>query len=202
MRQAFRHLTSISSARNAAAFGSITPMRPDRIALRVPYDAGLVPVLKSIPGHRWHPEDKVWSFPASEERLGQLIHLLRGKNVTIDPALRAEFKLEPQLNSKERSSPVQANAPIIELVRNQLRLKNYSPKTIKSYCSCVRHFGEYASPRRLEEMASEEIRAYLLHLIEEEKYAAASSEKRTETARHLDTGGGSLSVSSYGKSET
>ena len=48
----------------------------DVYVIRFPYDRQLIYILKSIPGHKWDPENKYWTIPL--DRLGFLISQLRG----------------------------------------------------------------------------------------------------------------------------
>jgi len=63
---------------------------------------------------------------------------------------------------------------LFETVRREMRLRNYSHKTAKAYLSCLRSFVKYFRPKHPRELAEADLRAYLLHLIEQEKYAAAT----------------------------
>jgi hypothetical protein len=44
---------------------------------------------------------------------------------------------------------------LLETLRQELRLRNYSSKTIKGYTSCARKFVRYFSPRHPRELGSE-----------------------------------------------
>lgn len=59
-------------------------------------------------------------------------------------------------------------------VRNELRLRNYSYKTIKCYLSCLRAFVNYFKPKHPRNISNEEIRKYLLFLIEDKKWQAST----------------------------
>ena len=61
-----------------------------------------------------------------------------------------------------------------ETVRREMRLRNYSPKTIKSYLSCLRSFVNYFQPRHPRTLSGEDIKAYLLYLIEKKQYTAGT----------------------------
>ena len=72
-----------------------------------------------------------------------------------------------------------------EKVRQELRLRNYSHKTIKSYLSCLRSFVKYFSPKHPRQINEEEIRKYLLYLIEEKKLAAGTVNQVFNALRFL-----------------
>ena len=72
-----------------------------------------------------------------------------------------------------------------ETVRNEMRLRNYSHKTIKSYLSCLRLFNKYIAPKRPREVSENEIRNLLLFLIEERKFSASSVNQVFNALRFL-----------------
>ena len=74
---------------------------------------------------------------------------------------------------------------LLETLRQELRLRNYSPKTIKGYTSCVRKFVRYFSPRHPRELGSEDIRKYLMYLFEESHLAPASVSQALNAIRFL-----------------
>lgn len=54
-------------------------------------------------------------------------------------------------------------------VRAALCGRNYDPKTIKAYKSCLLAFVRFFAPRHPRELTEEDIRAYLLHVIQEQQ---------------------------------
>jgi len=63
---------------------------------------------------------------------------------------------------------------LFEVLTEELRLRNYSPKTIKAYKSCIRAFVQYFSPRHPRELQAEDIRRYLVHLLTEKRRPAGT----------------------------
>jgi site-specific recombinase XerD len=61
-----------------------------------------------------------------------------------------------------------------ETVRQEMRLRNYSSKTIKSYLSCLRLLVKYIQPQHPRNINNEDIRNFLLYLIEEKNFASSS----------------------------
>ena len=73
----------------------------------------------------------------------------------------------------------------LESVRRELRLRNYSQKTIKAYKSCLRSFVGFFSPRHPRDLSEGDLRNYLMHLIEQEKLAAGSVNQVINALRFL-----------------
>ncbi len=61
-----------------------------------------------------------------------------------------------------------------DTVRREMRLRNYSQKTIKAYLSCLRSFVRYFYPRHPRTLSEDDVRNYLLHLLIKEKHAAST----------------------------
>jgi integrase/recombinase XerD len=72
-----------------------------------------------------------------------------------------------------------------ETVRRELRLRNYSHKTAKAYLSCLRSFVKYFRPRHPRELTNADIRGYLLHMIEDDGYAAGTVNQTFNALRFL-----------------
>jgi len=72
-----------------------------------------------------------------------------------------------------------------EKVREELSLRNYSHKTIKSYLSCLRSFLKYFYPKHPRYITNDEIKKYLLHLIEEKNWAASTVNQTFNALRFL-----------------
>lgn len=62
---------------------------------------------------------------------------------------------------------------LFETVRQEMRLRNYSPKTIKAYRSCIRSMIRFFSPRHPRDLNNSDLRRYVIHLVEIEEHSAA-----------------------------
>jgi len=58
------------------------------IIVSFPYDPLLIATAKTIPGHKWHPAEKHWSFPNTDETVGKILKVFEGEELHLDPALR------------------------------------------------------------------------------------------------------------------
>jgi len=59
---------------------------------------------------------------------------------------------------------------LFETVRKEMQLRNYSDKTIKAYESNIRNFVRYFRPRHPRELTDQDIREYLIYLLQEKQY--------------------------------
>ncbi len=58
-----------------------------RIIVSFPYDPLLVTKVKTIDGRKWHPVEKYWSFPNTDETLEKILKVFGDENIQIDHSL-------------------------------------------------------------------------------------------------------------------
>lgn len=58
-----------------------------RITVVFQYDPLRVQKVKTIEDRKWHPEEKHWSFPSSDEILEKILKVFEGEEIQIDPTL-------------------------------------------------------------------------------------------------------------------
>ena len=71
-------------------------------------------------------------------------------------------------------SPVQSKPKLLQLLRSNLRLRHFSPRTEEAYIWWVRRFVRYYGVRHPAEMGEAEVREFLIHLAEERHLGASS----------------------------
>ena len=74
---------------------------------------------------------------------------------------------------------------VLDQLRRELRLRNYSPKTIKSYTSCVRSLIRHFEPKRVEWLSGDDIRQYFLAAMDGERLSASSVNQAFNAFRFL-----------------
>lgn len=79
----------------------------------------------------------------------------------------------------------QKSKKLFDVVREELRLRNYSHKTAKAYLSCLRKFVEFFRPQHPRELTDEDIRRYLLHLLEHKRQTAGTVNQVYNALRFL-----------------
>ncbi len=125
--------------------------RPDgRLSVSFPYSLERVAQVKSVPGRRWHPDEKVWSVPDEPglaERLG----------VAPDP--------QPQAPAP--------HGDIIHRTRAAIRARHFSPRTEQAYVGWVSRFlSEADAP--LEKLAEPDITRFLTALAQRHRVSAST----------------------------
>ena len=160
---------------------------PDRVGVKCSFDDATSRKLKSIPGHCWEPALRLWSFPRTRETLEALLAVFRTDWRVLDDSVARAFGFGQ--SSKDKSLPVKTTVQVyskeIEALRREMVIRNYSPKTITVYTSCVRSAETYFRPTLLKDIGSEDIRDYLLHQIEQKKLSAGTISQIINSLRFL-----------------
>jgi len=83
------------------------------------------------------------------------------------------------------SSSLRRAGTLFTVLAREMKLRGYSYKTLKAYRSCIRAFVRYIAPKHPREAVSNNIRVFLLHLIESEKWEASSVNQMVNALRFL-----------------
>lgn len=131
-----------------------------KILVSFSYDPKFVAKVKTIEGHRWHPDKKYWSFPCSQGILKKILTAFTGEKINIDSSLQGLMK-EIEINRS------------FEDLRRELISRKYSPKTVKAYLHYNKVFLK-AVRKRPEEITNADIRNHLFHLVENRKISTST----------------------------
>lgn len=146
--------------------------------------------VRGLPGRRWDSSRLVWRVPGVEEplallvaRLGQdRVHVagraVPSKAVSRDPPLKSD----PSERIDGRAGP-----DPLDLVREALVLRGYSPRTRKVYLGHLRRFLQWCGggTERLPDDPEAQCRAYLLHLVEERRVSRSCHNQVVSALRFL-----------------
>lgn len=144
----------------------IRPLGDDRLLVFFPYHPDNIKRIRAIPGRYWHGEEKVWSIPYTERSLSLLEQFFRQHPV--QSFAKSPQRPEAITNRRWQTLSVQEQAYIAR-VEDEMKLRGYSAKTRKSYRNHLLQFKRYFNTRALLEIGAEEIRHYLLSLIDEKE---------------------------------
>lgn len=74
---------------------------------------------------------------------------------------------------------------LFTVLTQEMRLRNYSPKTIKAYKSCIRSLVAYVEPKNPRELTNEEIRQFLVYQVEEKNLSSGTISQMINAFRFL-----------------
>ncbi|MHB1393500.1 MAG: site-specific tyrosine recombinase/integron integrase [Clostridia bacterium] len=126
-----------------------------------PYNEEYIAKVKEIHGRKWDKDNKKWLIPDCKESFEQLLKLFSEGEVVIDKSI---YDLDESVEAEADNSSEQ----LLQMMRDRLKLRGYSPKTIKSYMSHLRLFLKYCG-KNADIINEGDINKYLLFLLEEQK---------------------------------
>ncbi|MBM3130018.1 MAG: integrase [Chloroflexi bacterium] len=140
--------------------------------------------LKKIPGHRWNPDRKQWSFPATEETRRALAEIVAlppappAPIIAVKPKVAAPPQKKPHKKYVPgRDKPLTTNPPhpFIKQVDDELVLRGMAYGTRKAYGQHLRNFFEWLTRERIEpaHTTRDQIRAYLVQMAMSGRVSAA-----------------------------
>lgn len=139
-----------------------------KIILRFPFARAHVAKVKTLPYYTWNNEEKYWSFPYTPNIKSEIKHYFSQFGFEIECSYRKskskEFK-EKKYYSNERQIP----AEYLEM----LKIKRYSEKTIDTYRKAFIDFINYYKTKELDTITGDDIKNYLLYMIEKRKISAS-----------------------------
>lgn len=164
------------------------------LALFFPYDREIISQVKKIENIRYSKTHTCWYVQDTKEAWNTIYNVLKGK-VWLDYATikKSDQKLEQENPIVEKSTP--ENVPLVpihvepdqtiqstkdiqlaalEQMRKKLKLKNYSPSTIKTYTEQFKLFLQFFPDSLPEELDEDEILHYMMHLIENKKLSVSA----------------------------
>ncbi|MBA3060979.1 MAG: hypothetical protein FP832_04935 [Nitrospirae bacterium] len=160
-----------------------------RITISFRYNPDLVTKVKSVPRHKWHPEEKCWSFPEANGTLEKILNAFKGEEIHIDPALQTQLP-HPVIARSEATKQSQGNpslakrgeggfsdkklsATSFDDLKRELLSRKYSYKTVKGYLYYNRDFLSFIK-KQPSDISDSDIKDYLLHLAEERQSATST----------------------------
>ncbi|MBN1326804.1 MAG: site-specific integrase [Candidatus Cloacimonetes bacterium] len=137
-----------------------------RIALLFDYDIEIIEMVKQIEGRKWSVSSNFWHIPYREKA---------------DQYLNAMFtgKLEFYEHNKKPEFPPE--------YLKTLKLKNFSEATIKTYLNNFRLFMKHFPKSNPTEITHEQIREYIIFLVEKKKYSPSAQNNAINSIRFYYT---------------
>jgi site-specific recombinase XerD len=161
-------------------------LKVTHLVIKIPYHKELYQLLTQLEARQWHPETKTWTVMANKDnwlqikntRLAPYCLTLVPESYTPESRPAKEHK---SMVAKSISSPMTNHQALIHQAllqtEQQLRLRHFSWRTIKSYLGQLRMlflFFPSISPRSL---GINEISTYLLERIQKRNWQAATQQQ-------------------------
>jgi len=153
----------------------------ERLKLHFPYDREIINLVKTIPGARWDPKERCWHVATQAGGVDKLNRRFEGKLEFVDlPVGRVDDLAVGRLGEGDQPGEIsirrtgevsivpnaRENLVPVEFIKT-LTLKNYAQNTIRTYKSMLQEFLVYYRKLDPGKITEEQIRDYLLFLIEE-----------------------------------
>lgn len=126
---------------------------PGHLLLSFDYDEGIIKKVKSIRGRRWNPKEKKWILPDNQNTRDKIEELF------------LHFKVIDCRKQVAGASKIAYQDGLIDNLENELKLRGFSRKTLKTYKGHIRRYLEYHSDESYP-FKKEMIEKYLLNLLE------------------------------------
>jgi site-specific recombinase XerD len=137
----------------------------ERLKLHFPYDREIIDLVKTIPGARWDPKEKCWHISMLAGPVERLNRKFEGRLVFEEDTGGQGEKETGRQGDRGKGDKGKVDLVPEEFIKT-LTLKNYSPRTIRTYRSMLGEFLNYYRKLDPLKITDEQIREYLLYLIE------------------------------------
>jgi len=139
-----------------------------KIILHFPFAKAHVAKMKTIPYFFWHPEEKYWSFPYTPKIKSEIENYFAQFGFEIECTFRKSRNKEV----KEKKNYLN-DRKVPEEYINMLKTKRYSSNTIDTYRKVFTDYINYFKTKELDEITDQEIKDYLLYLVDKRKISAS-----------------------------
>lgn len=140
----------------------------ERLMLHFPYDREIIELIKTIPGARWDPNEKCWHVSVLAGGVEKLNRKFENKLLFEEETGEQGEKETGRQGDRGKSDKGKVDLVPEEFIKT-LVLKNYSENTIRTYRSMLGEFLNYYGKLDPLKITDEQIREYLLYLIEHRK---------------------------------
>ncbi|MBL7738508.1 MAG: site-specific integrase [Chitinophagaceae bacterium] len=156
----------------------------ESIALHYKSDPALNRQVRMLPKAKWSQSNKCWYVPLSEESYKHIVKALKEKGALDTTALKAYLEKKKKVTAilpvaakNTLVKPVsisaawklsQENLQALEKFVEQLKLKAYSPSTIKTYRNEFMQLLQLLNNKPVNELKPDDLRRYMVYAMEKE----------------------------------
>jgi len=146
----------------------------EQLGIGFTYDDEIKSHVKAFTGVRWSQTLKTFYVPFSKEITNQLFQHLRAKKLYVDYSALQKPEPAEQVRPKKKITLGELPKPYEKAIENfavWMRQKRYSDSTIKTYCSMVKLFLTYHSPKKIVELNKDDLLSFNTHYILANNYS-------------------------------
>ena len=136
------------------------------------YDRELIALIKLQKSARWSQSLQSWYFPKKDFQLNRFFQSFKDKAFIDYSPLKKASSTTPLAEKSSKESTPEIQLP--KGFKEQLILMRYSQNTVKTYCSCLLKFKGHFKGKDIDSLSKEEIKSFLLHLIQEKKVSPST----------------------------
>ncbi|MFN3840687.1 MAG: site-specific tyrosine recombinase/integron integrase [Cyclobacteriaceae bacterium] len=156
------------------------------IAMHFPFDAKLLPRVRSITGSTFSRTMKCWYAPVTASTVSEILNAFKGVawvdmtqlknpvNQSSQTSTSTPKKTHTVIHKPEIGTLHAAALEALEAMRRKLKFRNYSTSTIKTYTEQFKLFLQFFPQSHPEELGEDEILHYLMHLVEKRKLSIST----------------------------
>ncbi|MBI1770016.1 MAG: site-specific integrase [Bacteroidetes bacterium] len=160
------------------------------IAIRFPYNAELVKIVKLVPEATFSSTHKCWYVQRKPDSFDTIFKIFQQHKVWVDYSKlssksllnkKAATLLAPQETlvemdegKKQNTTETDDHLKALRMMEQKLHLKGYSKNTAKTYREQFKLFLRFFSPASPAELGEQDIRNYLLYLVEKKKVSKST----------------------------
>jgi integrase/recombinase XerD len=145
------------------------------IALRFPYETGLIVAAKSA-GARWSATNKCWHTPNTPEQLRGIFAAFKGlawvdstplfaaKTIAASPPPKPQAAKAQKVPAVPKATPTPAHVEALAHMKRKLEIARYSPNSINTYLNATKQLFLHFPAKHPNDLRTEDIEAYQYHL--------------------------------------
>lgn len=139
-----------------------------RLKLMFSWDEDLISQIRNIKGRRWSTSMRCWHIPYFDNHMQFLKSTLKG-DITLLPTQKNHGQ-EVTNSHKKKAASLPA---VPQIFVEQMKVRGFSENTIKAYSSTLARFLKFNNEITPENLDSNHVRKYLLHLVENTSVSAS-----------------------------
>jgi len=152
------------------------------IMVQFPFDKELIGCVKTIENTRWSQTLSSWYVKKKDFNLHRVFSVFKSIAYVDYSALKTTK--DHTILKEHVKRKAYAKTPIPNAYIEHLKLKRYSENTIKTYVSELKKFSAFYASRDLDTLTRDDIKNYLLHLVQKNKVSVSSQNQAISALKY------------------